>query len=96
MRILHLLHPPTKVDIPPFVDDFHLEIEVTLNWETFVYALVHSPHLSSDGLSSMVYELLREYFVPNDSASGSSKYVGTLLKVMFHFQYHVYFLHLNI
>jgi len=64
MRVLDLLHPPAKVDFPPFVHDFHLEIEVTLNWEIFVFALTHSPHLSSSGPLNMVYELLREYFVP--------------------------------
>jgi len=55
---------------PPFFYDFHLETEVTLNQKTFVYALVHSPCLSSGGLLGMVFELLRDCFVPNDSTSG--------------------------
>jgi hypothetical protein len=29
-RVLHLLHPFAKVDLPPFIDDLHLEMEVTL------------------------------------------------------------------
>jgi hypothetical protein len=29
-RVLHLLHPFAKVHLPPFVDDLHLEMEVTL------------------------------------------------------------------
>jgi hypothetical protein len=31
MGVLPFLHPPMKVDLPPFVDDFHLETKVTLN-----------------------------------------------------------------
>jgi hypothetical protein len=27
----HLLHPLIEVDLPPFVDDFHLETKVTLD-----------------------------------------------------------------
>jgi hypothetical protein len=32
--------------------------------------LAHSSYLSSSGPSDMVYELLWDYFVPNDSTSG--------------------------
>jgi len=40
--------PPTYWNwFPPFVNDFHLEMEVILDWEAFVSALVRSPHLSS-------------------------------------------------
>jgi hypothetical protein len=69
-KVLRLLHPLAEVDLSSFVDDFHPEIEVTLDWETFVSNLVHSSHLSSIGPSSMVYELLRDCFVPNDFTSG--------------------------
>jgi len=31
IRLFHLLHPLVKVDFPPFVDDFHLEMEVILD-----------------------------------------------------------------
>jgi hypothetical protein len=58
MGVLRLLHPLVEVDLPFFVDDFHPEAEVTLDWQTFVFALVCSLHLSSDGPWSMVYELL--------------------------------------
>jgi len=60
MGILRLFHPLVEVDIPPFIDDFHLETEVTLNREAFVFALVHSLHLSSSGPLGMVYELFYE------------------------------------
>jgi hypothetical protein len=59
MRVIHLLHPLVEVDFPPFFDDFHLETKVILDQEAFVFALVRSPHLSSNGPSNMVYELLR-------------------------------------
>jgi hypothetical protein len=58
MGVLRLLHPLAKVDLPPFVDDFHPKAKVILDQETFVFVLVHSLHLSFDGPSSMVYELL--------------------------------------
>jgi hypothetical protein len=54
---------------PPFVNDFHPNIEVTLDQKTFISALVRSPRISSNGLSNMVYELLQHYFVPDDFAS---------------------------
>jgi hypothetical protein len=66
MWILCLLHPLAEVDFPPFIDDFHLEMEVILNWGTFTSTLTYSPRFFSDGPSSMVYELLQDYFVPND------------------------------
>jgi hypothetical protein len=31
MGILCLFHPHVEVDFPPFVDDFHLEMEVILD-----------------------------------------------------------------
>jgi len=31
MGILHFFHTLVEVDLPSFVDDFHLEIEVTLD-----------------------------------------------------------------
>jgi hypothetical protein len=57
-RVFHLLHPFAKVDLPPFVDDFHLEMEVTLDRMEFIFALVCPPCFSFDGPSSMVYEFL--------------------------------------
>ncbi len=67
MGVLCLLHPLVKVDLPPFVDDFHLEINVTLDRKTFVFALAcffFCGHLS------MVYELLQDCFVPKDFLNG--------------------------
>jgi len=40
-----LFHPFAEVDLPPFVDDFHLKTKVTLNWEEFIFALALSPRL---------------------------------------------------
>ncbi len=85
--ILCFLHPPIKVDLPPYVDNFHLETKVILDWEEFVFVLVHSPCLSFGGLLNMVHELLWNHLVPDDSTNGLDlflRYVGTLFEVMFH------------
>jgi len=58
MGVLNLFHPFVEVDFFPFVDDFHLEMEVILNQETFVSALACSPHLSFGGPLGMLHELL--------------------------------------
>jgi hypothetical protein len=68
MRFLSLFHPFAEVDLPPFVDDFP-DIKVILDQKTFIFALACSPCLSSSGPSSMVYDLLQKYFVPDDFAS---------------------------
>jgi hypothetical protein len=68
--VLCLFHPLVKVDFPYFVDDFHHDTKVTLDGEAFVSVLARSPHLSSGGLSGMVYEYLWNYFVLDDFASG--------------------------
>ncbi len=47
-----------EVDLPSLVDDFHLEIEVTLDWKAFVFALIRSSYLSFNDPLSMVYEFL--------------------------------------
>jgi hypothetical protein len=48
MGIFHLLHPFVEVEFSPFVD-FHPEMEVILDWEVFIFTLVHSPHIFFDG-----------------------------------------------
>jgi hypothetical protein len=96
--VLYFLHPLAKVDLPPFLDNFHHEMEVTLNQNAFVFTLAHSPRFSTNCLSAMVYELLWDCFVLDDlevTSTSSLKYEGTLLKVIFRFQYHVYFLHFD-
>jgi len=45
-------------------------MNLILDREAFIYALMHSPHLSSNSPLNMVYELLQYCFVPNDFASG--------------------------
>ncbi len=62
---LHHLHPLTKVDLPLFVNDFHLETNLVLDSKTFIFPLTRSPHPSN-----MVYELLQDYIVLNDSTNG--------------------------
>jgi hypothetical protein len=64
------LHPLVEVDLPPFINEFHLEIEVTLNREAFISALACSPCVSSIGPLDMVYELLQNCFVLNDYMNG--------------------------
>ncbi len=68
--VLRFLHSFFEVDLPPFIDNFHIDMEVTLNWKTFIYALACSPHLFFGGPLGMVYEFLQDYFVPNDSING--------------------------
>jgi len=83
----------------PFIDDFHPKMEVTLDWEAFIYVLVYSPYLFSSDLSPMVYEFRQDYFVPNDFVSGFNLFFyvcGHIVRsVMFHFQYCVCFLHFD-
>jgi hypothetical protein len=70
-------HPLAKVDFPPFVNDFHLKIEVTSHQKAFIFALTCSPHLISSSLSSTMYKfLLQYYFVPYDSMSGFEFFLG--------------------
>jgi hypothetical protein len=45
-------------------------MKVILDQETFVFTLAHSPCLSFGGPSGIMYELLRDCFVPNNFASG--------------------------
>jgi len=93
---LRHLHQLAKVDHPPFIDDFHLETIFVLEGKAFIFALIDFPSLSSNGLSGMVYEFLRDCFVPNDLVSGFDfflKYANTLLVVMFLHQYHACLLH---
>jgi hypothetical protein len=67
---LCFLHPLVEVGLPPFINDFHLEIKVTLNWEEFISFLACSPCLSSNGPLDMVYEFLQNCFVLNDYMDG--------------------------
>jgi len=66
---LHHFHPLVEVDLPLFVDEFHLEMDLVLDKEAFIFVLMRSPRLSSNGPSSMVYELLQDYFVHDDLVS---------------------------
>jgi hypothetical protein len=36
----HHLHPLVDIDLPPFVDDFHLEMDFVLDIEAFIFALM--------------------------------------------------------
>jgi hypothetical protein len=48
MALRHL-HPLAEVDLPRFVNDFHLEIDLVLGKKTFIFTLTHFPRLSSGG-----------------------------------------------
>jgi hypothetical protein len=61
---LHHLHPLVEVDFSPFVNDFHLEMDFTLDREAFIFALTCSPYLSSSNPSGVVYELFTRLFCP--------------------------------
>ncbi len=54
----------------PFVNDFHLEIDLVLHRKTLIFTFTCFPSFSSSVVSSMVYELLPNCFVLNDFASG--------------------------
>ncbi len=56
-------HPLAKVDLLPFVNDFHLEMNLVLDKKAFIYMLPCFPRLSFNNPSSMVYELLKDCFV---------------------------------
>jgi hypothetical protein len=47
-----------KVDLPPFIDDFHVEMDFVLDEKVNIYVLTHSPHLSFGNPLGTVYELL--------------------------------------
>ncbi len=64
------IHPLVEVDLPPFVNNFHPKTNFVLDKEAFTFALTCFACLSSGDLSSMVYELLQDYFVPNGSING--------------------------
>jgi hypothetical protein len=70
MKVFRLLHLLVEVDLAPFVDDFHLKTQIILDQRTFISALACSPPFSFVGPLGMVYELLQNYFVPNDFTSG--------------------------
>jgi len=52
------LHPLVKVNLLPFVNNFHPKANFILDIEALIYALTYFPHLSLDGPLGMVYELL--------------------------------------
>jgi hypothetical protein len=58
MGVLRLFQPFIEVDFPPFINGFHFETKVTLDWEVFIFTLARSPRVSSSGPSGMVCELL--------------------------------------
>jgi hypothetical protein len=83
-----------EVDLPPFVDDFNPKMDLVLDIEAFVFALMHSPRLSSDNPLNMVYEPLQYCFVLDDFASGFDFCfeISMQFVVMFLHQYHACFL----
>jgi hypothetical protein len=49
-----LFHSMQKVDLLAFVNDFHLNIKVILDWDTFIFVLARSSCLSFDRPLSMM------------------------------------------
>jgi hypothetical protein len=93
---LRHFHRLAKVDLPPFINDFHLKTTFALDKKAFIFALTCFLGLSSSGFSGIVYEFLRGCFVLDDLASGFDlffRYASTLLVVMFFHQYHACLLH---
>jgi len=68
--VLRFLHSPIEVDLPFFVDDFHLGMKLILDREAFVFALACSHYLFSSRPLGVVYELLWNCFIINDPMSG--------------------------
>ncbi len=61
-------------------------MNLVLDKKAFIYVLTCSPRLSFNDPLSMVYEVLHDYFVLNDSISGFEflkKYASTSFVVMF-------------
>jgi len=95
---LHHLHPLAKVDLPPFVNNFHPYMDLVLDREAFISTLKCFPCLSFNDPSSMVYELLWNCFILDDSVSDFDiflRYTSTSFMVIFLHQYHVCLLHCN-
>jgi hypothetical protein len=74
----HHFHPLDEVDLPRFVDDFHLKMNLVLDREALIFALTHSPHLSFNGPLGMVYELLQDCFVLDDYVNGFDLFFGNM------------------
>jgi hypothetical protein len=92
------LNPLVGVDLPPFVDHFHHEIEVTLDWKAFISTLAHSSCLSSMALHVWCmnsYETILSQMIIKAASTSFLMYVGTLLEFMFHLHYCVCFLQFN-
>jgi hypothetical protein len=78
-KVFCFLHQLVEVDFPPFIDDFHLEMKVSLDRKTFIYVLVYSPCFSSKGLSPGVYDkIVLSQMISQVASTFFSKYVGTL------------------
>jgi len=66
----HHFHPSVEVDLPPFVENFHPKTNIVLDKKNIYFCLTHFPCFSSNDPSGVVYELLWDYSIPNDSTSG--------------------------
>jgi hypothetical protein len=82
----HHLHPLVRVDLPPFVNDFHPKIDLALDRKTFIYILTHSPCLSSNSPLILMYEfskIILPLMILLIMLILFLKYVNTSLVVMF-------------
>ncbi len=51
---------------PPFCQHFHPKMDLVLDKKAFISILPLSPQLSFYGLLGMLYELLKDWFIPNN------------------------------
>jgi hypothetical protein len=74
-------------------------MELTLDWKWFIstLALIHHVFLPMAPWvwCMSFYKIVLSQMILWMASTTFSKYVGTLLEVMFHFQYYVCFLHLD-
>ncbi len=84
--VLCLLHPYAKVDLPPFIDDFHLETKVILEKHFFLLWFVHHIFLlMAFWVWCMTfYNIILSQMILWVALTSFSKHVGIFLEVLFH------------
>jgi hypothetical protein len=75
------LHPLPSVPVLPLLFYYELEHTFVLNRILFTWSLVTTPHLSSGGLSRMVYKHLLGCFTPKDPSSWFSELFQSIVVV---------------
>jgi hypothetical protein len=75
------LHPLSSIHVLPLLFYYELEHTFVLNRTLFTWSLVITPHLSSSGLSRMVYKHLLGCFIPKDPSSWFSELFQAIVVV---------------